>query len=133
MAKALGVGGIFLKSRSPRKLARWYSRCLGLSLAGPTMAMFKPSGMPKASYTVWSVFSASSRYFKPSASQHMVNFVVDNVEGVLAKVVAEGGKAVGRIQDTPYGRFGWFVDPDGNKVELWQLAPVKRRGSTKRR
>src|SRR5512144_1971193 len=60
VAKALGVGGIFFKSRSPRKLAQWYSRCLGFPLVGPTMAMFKPSGMPKASYTVWSVFSASS-------------------------------------------------------------------------
>ena len=132
MAKALGVGGIFFKSRSPRKLAQWYSRCLGFPLAGPTMAMFKPSHA-KASYTVWSVFSASSRYFKPSASRHMVNFVVDDVEGVLAKVVAARGKTVVRVQDTPYGRFGWFVDPDGNKVELWQLVPVKRRGSTKRR
>jgi predicted enzyme related to lactoylglutathione lyase len=62
----------------------------------------------------------------------MVDFVVDDVEGALAQVVAAGGIAVGRVRDYPYGRFGWFLDPDGNKVELWQLARVKRRGSTKR-
>jgi predicted enzyme related to lactoylglutathione lyase len=95
--------------------------------------MFKPARMPKPSYTVWSVFPASSRYFGPSASRHMVNFVVDDVEGALAQVVAAGGKAVGPVRDYPYGRFGWFLDPDGNKVELWQPLPVRRRGATKRR
>jgi predicted enzyme related to lactoylglutathione lyase len=63
----------------------------------------------------------------------MVNFLVDDVDGVLAKVVAAGGKAVGPLQDTPYGRFGWFVDPDGNKVELWQPGPIKKGSSKKRR
>ena len=133
MAEVLGVGGVFFKSRSPRRLARWYSRCLGFPLLGPTAAMFKEARGPKAGYTVWSVFSASSGYFRPSRSQHMVNFVVDDVEGGLAQVVAAGGKAVGRVRDYPYGRFGWFLDPDGNKVELWQPRPAKRRGSAKRR
>jgi predicted enzyme related to lactoylglutathione lyase len=133
MAQVLGVGGVFFKSRSPRSLARWYSRCLGFPLVGPTAAMFKAARMPKPSYTVWSVFSVASRYFRPSASQHMVNFLVDDVEGALAQVIAAGGKAIGRVRDHPYGRFGWFLDPEGNKVELWQLLPVKRRGSKKRR
>ena len=133
MAEVLGVGGVFFKSRSPRRLARWYSRCLGFALLGPTAAMFKAARVPKAAYTVWSVFSASSGYFRPSLSQHMVNFVVDDVEGALAQVVAGGGKTVGRVRDYPYGRFGWFLDPDGNKVELWQPLRAKRRGSRKRR
>ena len=133
MAQVLGVGGIFFKSSSPRKLARWYSRSLAFALLGPTAAMFRAARLPKSSYTVWSVFSASSRYFKPSASRHMVNFVVDDVEGALTQVVAAGGKAVGRVRDYPYGRFGWFLDPDGNKVELWEPVRPKRRGSPKRR
>ena len=133
MAQVLGVGGVFFKSRSPRRLARWYSRCLGFPLLGPTAAMFKPARTAKPSYTVWSVFSSSSGYFRPSRSKHMVNFVVDDVEGALAQVTAAGGKAVGRVRAYPYGHFGWFLDPDGNKVELWQPVPVKGRGSTKRR
>ena len=94
MAQVLGVGGIFFKSSSPRKLARWYSRSLGFALLGPTAAMFRAARLPKSSYTVWSVFSASSRYFKPSASRHMVNFVVDDVEGALTQVVAAGASSI---------------------------------------
>ena len=133
MAQVLGIGGVFFKSSNPRKLARWYSRSLGIPLAGPTVAVFKPASMPKQSYTVWSVFPASTRYFRPSESQLMVNFVVDDVEGALALVVAAGGKAIGKVREYPYGRFGWFQDPDGNKVELWQPARQERKSSRKRR
>jgi predicted enzyme related to lactoylglutathione lyase len=133
VARVLGVGGVFFKSVNPRKLARWYSRSLGLPLAGSTAAVFKPADMPKQSYTVWSAFSASTRYFRPSASRFMVNFVVDDVDAALGQVVAAGGKTVGKVRASPYGRFGWFQDPDGNKVELWEPARSKRKGSEKRR
>jgi predicted enzyme related to lactoylglutathione lyase len=63
----------------------------------------------------------------------MVNFVVDDVAGALAQVVAAGSKVVGRVRDYPYGRFGWFLDPDGNKVELWQPPQARRTSSRKRR
>jgi predicted enzyme related to lactoylglutathione lyase len=82
--------------------------------------------MPKQSGTVWSVFSAGTRYFRPSASPFMINFLVDDVEAALDQVVAAGGKAVGKVRDYPYGRFGWFLDPDGNKVELWQAGRPKQ-------
>jgi predicted enzyme related to lactoylglutathione lyase len=133
VAKALGVGGVFFKSANPRKLARWYSRCLGFPLAGAASASFSPGKMPKGSSTVWSAFSASTRYFNPSESLHMVNFLVDDVEGALKQVVAAGGKLVGRVRDSPYGRFGWFLDPDGNKVELWQLQQTRHTSSRTRR
>jgi len=127
MAKVLGVGGVFFKSVSPRRLARWYSRCLGFPLVAPGVATFSPASMPKRSYTVWSALPSATRYFGASKQQHMVNFVVDDVERALEQVVAAGGTRVGRIRDHPYGRFGWFLDPDGNKVELWQ--PQARPGS----
>ena len=122
-------------SSSPptRGSSRVGTRVVWVSLAGPTVAVFKPASMPKQSYTVWSVFPASTRYFRPSESQLMVNFVVDDVEGALALVVAAGGKAIGKVREYPYGRFGWFQDPDGNKVELWQPARQERKSSRKRR
>jgi predicted enzyme related to lactoylglutathione lyase len=133
VAKALGIGGVFFKSGNPRKLARWYSQCLGFPLAGGAMATFSPTNMPKKSVIVWNAFPASARYFRPSESRYMLNFLVDDVDGVLEQVVAAGGKAVGRVRDSPYGRFGWFLDPDGNKVELWQLPPERRAPSRRRR
>jgi predicted enzyme related to lactoylglutathione lyase len=127
MAKVLGVGGLFFKSANPRKLARWYRDTLGMSFGGSTFAMFKPATMPKKGYTVWAAFPASSQYFKPSKSRHMVNLVVDDVEEALAQVVAAGARAVGKVRSSPYGRFGWFLDPDGTKIELWQLQVRKTR------
>ncbi len=126
MAKVLGVGGVFFKSPSPRKLARWYSRCLGMSLAFPTGAVFSAAKMPQGSQTVWSAFPSSTGHFKPSKSQFMINFIVDDVEAALEQVVAGGGKAVGKVLEHAYGRFGWFLDLDGNKVELWQPGNPKQ-------
>ena len=117
MAQVLGVGGVFFKSKDPRKLARWYQRCLGVPLAFPTGAVFSVAKMPKESKIVWSAFPASAKSFEPSKSQFMVNLVVDDVEGALEQVVAAGGRVVGKVQEHLYGRFGWFLDPDGNNVE----------------
>jgi predicted enzyme related to lactoylglutathione lyase len=140
MAHVLGVGGVFFRSRNPRKLARWYRDCLGVPLRMPSGAIFKPAGMPANSFTVWSVFPAASRYFSPSSGSFMVNFLVDDVDEALCQVELAGGTIVGKPKGYPYGRFGWFLDPDGNKVELWQPPPVdrangrlKRQKGTRRR
>ncbi len=133
MAKVLGVGGVFFKSARPRKLAQWYSRCLGFPLVAPNVAMFSPGSMPKDGYTVWSSLPWSSRYFGASKQQYMVNLVVDDLEAALRQVTQAGGTTVGRVRDHAYGRFGWFLDPEGNKVELWQPPQAGRRSSRKRR
>jgi predicted enzyme related to lactoylglutathione lyase len=85
--------------------------------------MFAPAAMPPDAVTVWSPFAATTDYFAPSQSSFMINFVVDDLDSVLAQV-REGGAQVVGAENYDYGRFGWFVDPDGNKVELWQ-PPVK--------
>ena len=140
MAQVLGIGGVFFRSRTPRKLARWYRDCLGVPLEMPSAASFKPADMPANSFTVWSVFPVSTRYFSPSSGAFMVNFVVDDVDEALCQVELAGGTIVGKPKGYPYGRFGWFLDPDGNKVELWQPPPAdspksqsKRRRPTQRR
>jgi predicted enzyme related to lactoylglutathione lyase len=119
MAKALGVGGIFFKARDPAALLEWYSRALGLPAADGCVA-FAPADMPERSYMVWSPFAAGTDYFEPSPQPFMFNLVVDDVEGALAQVEAAGGQRVGTIDDYDYGRFGWFLDPEGNKVEVWE-------------
>ena len=124
------MGGVFFKSPNPRKLARWYSRCLGVPLAFPTGAVFSVAKMRRAGRRSTRPCSPSAKSFKPSKSPFMVNLIVDDVEGALEQVVAAGGRAVGKVQEHAYGRFGWFLDPDGNKVELWQparLKPAKRK------
>jgi hypothetical protein len=83
--------------------------------------------MPKGGYTVWSPFPSATRYFAPSTRQYMVNLVVDDLEGALRQVARGGARVVGDVQDYPYGRFGWFLDPERNKVELWELPRAKTR------
>lgn len=119
MAKVLGVGGIFFKSPDPAALLDFYQRALGLAVADGCV-IFAPSEMPAKSYTVFSPFQASTEYFQPSSAAFMINLVVDDVDAALQQVKAAGGEPVGGTEDYDYGRFGWFLDPDGNKVELWQ-------------
>jgi predicted enzyme related to lactoylglutathione lyase len=76
--------------------------------------------MPPNGLTVWSPFPADTDYFSPSEKQFMFNLVVDDLEEALAQVQKGGASLVGKIEKYDYGRFGWFIDPDGNKVELWQ-------------
>jgi predicted enzyme related to lactoylglutathione lyase len=127
VAQVLGVGGVFFRSRSPRRLAQWYRDSLGIPLGMPSAAIFKPSAMPANGVTVWSVFPSSTRYFRPSRSPFMVDLIVDDVDEALCQVELAGGTIVGKPKGSAYGRFGWFLDPDGNKVELWQPPPESAR------
>ncbi|MBI1685332.1 VOC family protein [Caulobacter hibisci] len=118
MAKVLGIGGVFFKAKDPKALAEWYTRVLGFETESWGGAVFQH---PKIGMASWSPFPADTRYFEPSAASFMINLIVDDLDGVLAKAAAEGVEATGR-QDEEYGRFAWLVDPEGFKVELWQPA-----------
>jgi predicted enzyme related to lactoylglutathione lyase len=120
MAKALGVGGIFFKSPDPEKLMDWYTHWLNLPAGDGGAIMFLPATMPENGATVWSPFKADTTYFEPSGHEFMFNLVVDNLDEALQQVLAGGATQVGGVEEASYGRFGWFMDPDGNKVELWQ-------------
>jgi predicted enzyme related to lactoylglutathione lyase len=122
MAKVLGVGGIFFKSPDPRRLLDWYCRWLGFPApeTGDGAVMFFPKAMPENALTVWSPFPADTAYFAPSDRLFMFNLIVDDLDEALKQVAAGGAQVVGGIEQYDYGRFGWFIDPDGNKVELWQ-------------
>jgi predicted enzyme related to lactoylglutathione lyase len=116
MAKVLGIGGVFFKAVDPKALGEWYARVLGVQLQDWGGAMFPPANR---GHSVWGPFAADTTYFDPSPHAFMINLMVDDIDGVLAKAKAEGVEPVGR-DDQPYGRFAWILDPAGIKVELWE-------------
>ena len=128
MAKVLGLGGLFFKSQDPAALRAWYAQWLGLA-SDDYGANFAPAAMPPGAHTVWSPFPDSTEYFDPSSDAFMFNLIVDDLDGALAQVRSGGAKVVGNVEDYEYGRFGWFIDPDGHKVELWQLPNGGRQGT----
>ena len=120
-ARVVGFGGLFFKSPDPEKLLAWYAKWLGVG-DGKSSIEFQPGTMPAHGLTVWSPFLADTDYFRPSTREFMFNLIVDDLDGALGQVHLGGARVVGEVEEHEYGRFGWFVDPDGNKVELWEPA-----------
>jgi predicted enzyme related to lactoylglutathione lyase len=119
MAQITGLGGAFIRADNPDALYAWYTEHLGLVNAGGCFVF--PSETQKASIAV-SFFPRASEYF-PVSQPAMLNFQVDNLDAVLDKLQAAGVTVDSRREDHSYGRFGWFSDPEGNRVELWEPAP----------
>jgi predicted enzyme related to lactoylglutathione lyase len=125
MARVLGIGGIFFKSKDPVALANWYRDVLGLDVLDWGGVVFTPEAMaahPGAG-TVFTPFPADTTYFEPSTRDFMINFAVDDLDGVLARC-AEHGVDASVMPDEPNGRFAHLVDPDGTRIELWQPKPM---------
>lgn len=121
--RALGVGGVFFRSPDPGKLAAWYRETLGLEIEnwGATHGTsFSPEAMPANAFTVWSTFAADTEYFGSRRQAFMINLVVDDLDAALDNVRAAGGKVIPEKEEHDFGRFGWIIDPDGNRVELWE-------------
>lgn len=121
--RALGVGGVFFRAANPAELAQWYAKHLGLDVEGwgaTHGASFSPAAMPEHAFTVWGAFPAATEYFGDERQAFMLNFVVDDLDAALDNVAAGGGEVVEEREEHDYGRFGWFEDPEGNRVELWE-------------
>jgi predicted enzyme related to lactoylglutathione lyase len=118
MAHATGLGGVFVRSRDPKALYAWYEKHLGLPKAEGCFVL--PAEKQRASIAL-SFFSQSSDYF-PVTQPAMLNFQVDDLDGVLDGLIAAGVTVDEKRETYDYGRFGWFTDPEGNRVELWQPA-----------
>ncbi|MFZ5670957.1 MAG: VOC family protein [Pseudomonadota bacterium] len=117
MARVLGIGGVFFKAEDGDAVRDWYRRVLGLDIQDWGGTAFSH---PDRGAVVWSPFAADTGYFAPSTLPFMINFIVDDLDGVLARAGAEGVEALGRSDDDPSGRFAWLLDPAGVKIELWQ-------------
>jgi predicted enzyme related to lactoylglutathione lyase len=115
MERVLGIGGYFLRAADPAALGAWYREALGLD--ADEHGLWQPDAGP----TVFATFEADTEYFGSRAQQTMVNFRVRDLDAMLAQLRAKGADVVDETQDMEgVGRFGWVVDPEGNRIELWQ-------------
>jgi predicted enzyme related to lactoylglutathione lyase len=118
MTRAVGVGGIFLRANDPEKLHAWYEAHLGIKRTDDGAFAFFSEGPREM--TVFAFFPRSTEYFGPSGQQAMVNLRVDDLDAVLKKLATAGAVIDPKREEHDYGRFAWFSDPEGNRVELWQ-------------
>jgi predicted enzyme related to lactoylglutathione lyase len=123
MKRVTGIGGIFFKAKDPVALRAWYQLHLGIAVqewGGAAFPWVDDGGKPAAGTTIWSVSSAEGDYFAPSTSSFMVNYRVADLPSLLQVLRSEGCEVLEKTDDSEYGKFGWVIDPEGNKVELWQ-------------
>jgi predicted enzyme related to lactoylglutathione lyase len=127
MQHVTGIGGIFFKSNEPEKLCGWYRKHLGLEIneRAATFKWHRFDDPKRETYTVWSPFPNDTDYFAPSEKPFMINFQVENLEQLLAQLKQEGVDVDPRVETYDYGRFGWIMDPEGNRIELWEPASNK--------
>ncbi len=115
-----GVGGIFFKAKDPKALAAWYGEVLGLPLEAWGGAALRYDAPQHPPALIWSTFPASTSYFAPSNREFMINYAVDDMEALLARLSAKQVTILKRSDADPNGRFAWILDPEGNKIELWE-------------
>lgn len=122
MERVQGIGGLFFKASDPQALGAWYRDHLGIDVQSWGGAAFPWAEQDRAdsASTIWSPFKADTTYFEPSKASFMVNFRVRDLDAMLAQLRAAGCDVDDRIEDSEFGRFGWVMDPEGNRVELWQ-------------
>ena len=126
MARVTGIGGIFLRARDPKTLTAWYAKHLGIAVAdyGGATLLWTDEVPPTTGMTIWSLFPEDTTYFgkgnEKGQQQAMVNYRVDDLDALLTQLAAEGVTIDPKRQDEDYGRFAWIVDPEGNRIELWQ-------------
>jgi predicted enzyme related to lactoylglutathione lyase len=116
MEQVTGIGGVFFRSQDPEGLVAWYAEHLGFPLSGDGYVVF-----PESRNSVWSPFAADTDYW-PAHKQSMFNFTVRNLDAMLAQLRAAGVHVDERVEEQEFGRFGWAVDPEGNRFELWEPA-----------
>ena len=123
MAKVTGIGGVFFKSRNDRAtLAAWYQKHLGMTLEsfGGAILRWPDDKAEDNGLTVWHVAEKESQWFSPSDSAFMINYRVDNLGEMIAQLRAGGVEVIGGPESHENGKFAWVMDPEGNKVELWE-------------
>ncbi len=118
-----GVGGIFFKAKDPKTLVAWYRDVLGMQLEAWGGAALRYDAPKHPPALIWTAFSDKTGYFAPSTSSFMINYAVDDMDAFLARLAAKNVTPLKRVDDDPNGRFAWVLDPEGNKIELWEPKP----------
>jgi predicted enzyme related to lactoylglutathione lyase len=123
MKRVTGIGGVFFKAKDPKALTEWYRMHLGLEVeawGGVVFSWVTPENPTGTGTTVWNAFPAETKHFAPSTSSFMLNFRVHDLDALIAALRAEGCTVDDKVDDSEYGKFGWVMDPEGNRIELWQ-------------
>lgn len=126
MTRVTGIGGIFFQARDPEALRAWYRTHLGIDVqawGGAAFHWTDAAGRPTGGTTIWSIGAASDEPFAPGTAPFMVNYRVEDLAALLQALREEGCQVLEKTDDSEYGKFGWVVDPEGNKVELWEPPP----------
>jgi predicted enzyme related to lactoylglutathione lyase len=120
--RVTAIGGIFFKSDNPEESKDWYRKHLGIESDkyGGAFEWRHSQDPDKKGYTAWSVFDSQTEYTKPSTKEFMINYRVENLEELLKTLEKEGVEIVGKMESFEYGKFGWIMDPNGIKIELWE-------------
>jgi len=126
MKRVTGIGGIFFSAKDPVALRAWYQRHLGIDVqawGGTAFSWADAAGNPSTGTTVWSIGAADDEPFAPGRSSFMLNYRVEDLAALLQALRDEGCHVLEKTDDSEYGKFGWVIDPEGNKIELWQPPP----------
>jgi len=120
--KVTGIGGIFFKCEQPDKMRDWYNKNLGLvtNEYGSLFEFRKPDKPEEKAYLQWSTFAKDTKYFDPSKKEFMVNYRVENIEDLVNELKKNGVTVVDEIETYDYGKFVHILDPENNKIELWE-------------
>ncbi len=118
--RVTGLGGFFFKTRNPDKIKKWYNNHLGLDTDQYGCTFWWKDKEGKDCSTQWSPFKEDTSYFNPSKKEFMMNFRVENLEALLVALKDEGVTVVGEIEEYDYGKLGWILDQEGNKIALWE-------------
>ena len=123
MKRVIGIGGVFFKAKDPEKLRAWYQKHLGLEVEAYGSVVFhcpESEEERKNAQTVWSLFPGDTKHFDPSSAPFMINYRVENLARLVEQLRSEGVAVDECTEESDYGRFGWVMDPEGNKIELWE-------------
>lgn len=123
MKRVTGIGGVFFQARNASALQAWYRHHLGIDVqpwGGASFDWTDAAGTPVGGTTAWCINAEQSATFAPSAAPFMVNYRVEDVIALVKALRDEGCNVLGDVQQSEYGAFAWVIDPEGNKVELWE-------------
>jgi predicted enzyme related to lactoylglutathione lyase len=123
MKRVTGIGGVFFQSENPVAIRAWYKEHLGIDVqdwGGASFPWADADGNPAAGTTVWNIAKAPSDYFAPSNAPFMINYRVADLHELVKALRSEGCHVLEKIEESEFGKFAWVIDPDGNKVELWE-------------
>lgn len=122
MKKVTGIGGVFFKCKDPKAVNEWYKTHLGFETTpyGTSFEWMDKDNPEKKGTTVWNPFKQETNYFEPSEKEFMINYRVENLEALVEQLKNEGVTIVDKMETYDYGKFIHIMDPEGNKIELWE-------------